>query len=800
MLEQIISAMQSEGFQPPSDVMIDDGRLRRFKRTPSDNGKDCWVVLYRFNDRQGGVSHVCVWGDWHDCGEIHKYSTLSGGSSEDRALIRKQIEKAQSKAHEDEERDRAELRQYCPEYMLTLGHEITEYAKVKRLTTVPYSDNGDTIIPVTDGTIVHGYQIIQPDGHKRFKLHTAKKGHFYQIGEPTQRIWMSEGWATGQTVHEATGECVIVCFDAGNVESVVPVIRRAHPRSELFLAGDNDEAGRKINLTGYFPETTGNDWNDEYQAKGIEYVRNQLCVKKQEPIRCLGFKGDTYFYTSETNKQIVSFTASSHSNNNLLNLMPLEWWAAQFPNPKNGVDWSKAYSWMMQSCRGKGIFSPKNIRGTGVWEDQGLRVNCGYQVHPFDPLGRYTYVISDEVPPPSQLATTEDINIMIDVIQSLSWKNEHAWKLFAGWLIVAPFSGLLQWRPHMWLTGGAGAGKSTVTEEIASDILGPYKLYMRGATTEAGIRQSMAHNALPILFDEFETTDKKTGEKNKSVLDLLRQASSESTSEIIKGSSGGDAIQYSPKFCALVTSIRTTLENDADLSRFTVVELSQDKKPDFSRIKGLFSSFDNAYAVRMFSHTYSKWEAFKRNQEALWKMLDTQYNARFAQQYSTLLAGYSLLSGEDAQTIYNGFDFSQFSTVEAERDQYECLNALIGKIIQVEIRSHKVSLSIHEIIRACLVEGAGDGYTFEEKRDCLEPTLQRYGIKISLGTDNANIYIRHSHPELQKLFQGTKWVHGWARSLSRLPDAIYKSTATIMGVKCSCVSIHSADVVYDSVK
>ena len=794
MLEPILSSMAGSGFQPPNDVMIDDGKLRRFKRTPSESGKDSWIVLHRFNDRQGGVSHVAVWGDWHDCGEVHKYSTLSGGSSEDRALIRKQIEKAQAKAQEDEERDRAELRAHCLEYLPTLGHEITEYAKVKRLTTVPCSDNGNTIIPVTDGVITHGYQIIQPDGSKRFKLHTAKKGNYYAIGKPTPRIWVCEGWATGQTVHDATGEFVIVCFDAGNVESVVSRIRPQYPRSEFFLAGDNDEAGRKINLTGYFPETPGNDWNDEYQAKGIEYIRSALEIKKQEPIRCLGFRNDSYFYTSDTNRQIVSFTASSHSNNNLLNLMPLEWWSAQFPK-KEGVDWTKAYSWMMQSSRGKGIFSPKNIRGTGVWEDQGLRVNCGYQVHPFDPLGRYTYVISDEVPPPKDSATDEDVSVMIDVIQSLSWKNDQAWKLFAGWLIVAPFSGVLQWRPHMWLTGGAGAGKSTVMEDIASSILGPYKLYMRGATTEAGIRQSMAHNALPIIFDEFETTDRKTGEKNKSVLDLLRQASSESTSEIIKGSSGGDAIQYSPKFCALVTSIRTTLENDADLSRFTVVELSQDKKPDFARIKGLFVSFTADYAIRMFSRTHSKWEAFKRTQEALWGMLNKDYNARFAQQYSTLLAGYGVLTDQTAEEIYSEFDFSQFITVDAERDQYECLNALIGKIIPVEIGSRRMTLSIHEMLRACLNPEAGEGFSFEEKRDHLAPTLERYGVKVIIGIHNGLIHIRHSHPELSRLFQGTKWSVGWARSLSRLPGAIYKSTTIIQGAKVACVSIPSITIV-----
>jgi hypothetical protein len=225
-----------------------------------------------------------------------------------------------------------------------------------------------------------------------------------------------------------------------------------------------------------------------------------------------------------------------------------------------------------------------------------------------------------------------------------------------------------------------------------------------------------------------------------------------------------------------------------------VVELSQDKKPDFARIKRLFACFDDSYAIRMFSRTYCQWEAFKCKQEALWGMLNGDYNARFAQQYSTLLAGYGVLTNQTAEEVYIGFDFSQFITVDAERDQYECLNALIGKIIPVEVGSKRMSLSIQEMMRACLNPEAGEGFSFEEKRDHLAPTLERYGIKVIVGINNEVFYVRHSHPELGRLFQGTKWSQGWARSLSRLPDSIYKSTTSIMGSKCACVSIRSINL------
>jgi len=792
MLDGVIKALNDQGFQP-TDVQP-DGKIHRFKRTPSDKNKDAWYVCYQWNARDGSVAYNAVFADWHDS-EVHHYSTLNGSANaEDRALLKKQIEKAKAKAEAEEEEDRATLRAHCLEVLPTLGHEMTEYAKCKRLTSLrnAYSDDGLTIIPALDEHgIAHGYQFIKPNGEKRWKLHTPKKGKFFPIGDPTQRIWLTEGWATGMTVHEATGELTIVCFDAGNVMSVLPTIRRMYPKAQIFLAGDNDDAGHAINMTGYFPTGThidkegnvkGNDWNDE----GVESCRAALSMKKQEPVRCLGFKHQQYYYTSETNRQIVDFSAAQHSSNSLLNLMPYEWWETQFPG-KKGVDWTRANSWLMSSCRARGIFSPKNVRGTGVWEDNGIRINCGDKVFPNDPMGKYTYIISDEVPLPGQIASDDDVELLTSVVSKLSWSSDQSWKLFAGWLTIAPFCGILQWRPHLWLTGGSGTGKSTVVESIATPILGLYKHYVRGATTEAGIRQTMCHNALPVVFDEFETNDNKSAEKVKYVLDLMRQASSESSSEIVKGSSSGEAIQYSPKFCALVSSIRTNLQNDADISRFTVIELSNEKLPEgkYREIEKKFALFDAEYSIRMFSRTYSMLDKFKENQRRLWGLINVRYTARFAQQYSTLLAGYSLLSGETPEEIMLTFDFGLFVSADAERDHYECLNYLIHKMVPVDVGHSKKNISIIELIRALATNDASEGFSFEEKTSVVGPTLGRYGMKV----DGDSLYIRHSHPELKKIYEQTRWANGWARSLSRLPGSLHKSTAMINGIKVAVVHI-----------
>ena len=57
-----------------------------------------------------------------------------------------------------------------------------------------------------------------------------------------------------------------------------------------------------------------------------------------------------------------------------------------------------------------------------------------------------------------------------------------------GWLVLAPVCGALNWRPHIWLTGGAGTGKTTILKLFIRPLLGGVVQSATGGTTEAGLR------------------------------------------------------------------------------------------------------------------------------------------------------------------------------------------------------------------------------------------------------------------------------------------------------------------------
>lgn len=117
-------------------------------------------------------------------------------------------------------------------------------------------------------------QLIQSDGTKRFLSGGQKKHCFGVIGKPAagRPILICEGWATGASLNEATGNFVVVALDAGNLEAVALVMRCLYPGGRIIVAGDNDESGTgqraaraaALAVGGKYllPATLGHDWND----------------------------------------------------------------------------------------------------------------------------------------------------------------------------------------------------------------------------------------------------------------------------------------------------------------------------------------------------------------------------------------------------------------------------------------------------------------------------------------------------------------------------------------------------------
>ncbi|MFA7587286.1 MAG: toprim domain-containing protein, partial [Novosphingobium sp.] len=115
-----------------------------------------------------------------------------------------------------------------------------------------------------DGTL-HTVQRIDAQGNKRFLAGGAKADHFAVIGdwgEDTAHLLVSEGWATGASIHEAIGEPVIVAFDAGNLQRVTRVLRQRHPAIDITIVADNDDKPGRTDNPGVAAATQAARDND----------------------------------------------------------------------------------------------------------------------------------------------------------------------------------------------------------------------------------------------------------------------------------------------------------------------------------------------------------------------------------------------------------------------------------------------------------------------------------------------------------------------------------------------------------
>lgn len=112
------------------------------------------------------------------------------------------------------------------------------------------SPAGNLVVPVQDITSkTYGLQVIYPKktDKGRDKDFTppglAKKAHFFQIGlaQRSGVVLLCEGFATGASLHEATGLPVVVAFDAGNLVPVAQELYKAHRRDiKILVCADDD--------------------------------------------------------------------------------------------------------------------------------------------------------------------------------------------------------------------------------------------------------------------------------------------------------------------------------------------------------------------------------------------------------------------------------------------------------------------------------------------------------------------------------------------------------------------------------
>ncbi|MFM5278231.1 DUF927 domain-containing protein [Aeromonas caviae] len=147
---------------------------------------------------------------------------------------------------------------------------------------------GSLVVPLTDekGELVN-VQLIDDRGCKSYLAGGRKAGAFHHI-KGGELVAVVEGYATGLSVHAATGATIYCAMDAGNLLAVAEVARRQHPDAQILLCGDNDantkgnpgktkaeHAAAGVGAQVALPPAAG-DWNDHHQAHGLTATKAEI--------------------------------------------------------------------------------------------------------------------------------------------------------------------------------------------------------------------------------------------------------------------------------------------------------------------------------------------------------------------------------------------------------------------------------------------------------------------------------------------------------------------------------------------
>ncbi len=281
------------------DALDTSGALQRVPVEGDRHAKKSgWYVAHELLTSDGRRLTFGTYGNWKT-GAIEKIQYRREEVSDaEHQRIRAKIKQDR----EDAERRRAELARTAATRAAKLWGQLPDEGrspyldrKKVRAFNLRFARDGAIVVPVFGRTLeLVGLQFIAADGTKRFLTGTAKAGASFRIGRPGPDpvpYVICEGYATGASVHMATGWPVVVCFDAGNILPVAADLREVAPDARIIIAADDDHAtpgnpGRtkaaeaaeriqgEIALPVFAsPLDAGTDFNDLHVAEGLDAVR-----------------------------------------------------------------------------------------------------------------------------------------------------------------------------------------------------------------------------------------------------------------------------------------------------------------------------------------------------------------------------------------------------------------------------------------------------------------------------------------------------------------------------------------------
>lgn len=673
------------------------------------------------------------------------------------------------------------------------GYPVFEVVRYKPKTFRQRTMKDGQVVYNTEGIVKPLYRLPE-----LLQAIEAQRPIFYCEGEKDVETLRAHGL-------DATTHCGGAAAWASSPQ-YVEVLKRA---KHLYILPDNDKAGNElayairkdlphaeiIRLKGLPDKGDATDWfnnggNAELLLKEADDIRNRGKAPAAEHgyFKCLGYNGDYFYFLPSGTKQVKSLTAPELAQRaHLYTLAPREHFEDDtfyggLDTARGGRDFCAVADLLMRQCMERGIYTNDLRRGMGAWIDDGKTVlhmgsslsvdgaPCGL----LDIKSRYVYEArAGSVTLGSSAISDDEAEEFVSLCLMPYWEDDIYGRLLAGWMACAPICGTLKWRPHIWINGPAGCGKSYIATNIVGRVLSGVIRQFASSTTEAGIRQKLASDSLPVLFDEAEGDTRGSRENISRILELMRHSSSDSDALITKGSSGGISTDFAIRSMFCMASIAHGINRRADESRTTILRLADPSKRQNAReafeelADTIYRILTPDFASGFVARSCANAKVIRANAETLAKVLgETEGGRRYGDQVGTMLAGYYSLSypGEitanDARILVDRVNLSALASPDMDKgkDEEQCLRHLLEHQVRVDGVS----------VQASYTDTVGNliAYCVRQKTTQLQhDTLERIGIRVD---HDMGVMVSNTHKGLAHIYQNSAFCGQWGTYLKRM--------------------------------
>lgn len=546
--------------------------------------------------------------------------------------------------------------------------------------------------------------------------------------------------------------------------------------------------------------------------KSINDIRAEMADNPH--FRVLGYNREMYFVYRKAHKHIRALSSRDLNESQFHQIADPSWWEMYFPamgKNEKGFNKTAAVAWFMQATAAAGIYDDSRVRGRGAWIDEGrvvyhhgkrLTVD-GESVDVAAVKSEYVYESTIALPLPADEALSdEDGAKIVQLAQKFRWSKPGSAALVAGFAMLAPLCGALKWRPHIWLTGGAGCGKSTVLNKFVHPLMNGTDVFANGNSSEAGVRQRLSADARPVLFDESESNEEADARRIQNVLSMIRQASTESEAQTFKGTAGGQSMSFHVRSMFCLASIQVTLKHQADIERLTVLSL-RPKREDPNAADNWKALQDELYMLerdttigaRLLRRGLDLLPKIQQSIEVFANVAAHKFGTqREGDQYGTLLAGaWSLVSREvvtreEAEALIDSFDWSEHRDGGESDESERALSALM----EAKLSHLGASYSVYELVHEAAGREGGVGIG----QRTAEQLLGRAGMKVR-GEDE--LLMSNASQQLKKLMEGTPFAADLRGLLLRLPGASRNGHTPVRfnGVQSRCIVVPLGPILND---